>query len=111
MKKAALLFLFLTTAATSLQAHPYHRHRATRGARAVVVVPAVGVVDINCNRDRAKVYIDGKYRGLAGDFDGRPGKLQLSAGSHRVQIDWRGSCYTSTIKVHAGRETNVNVHF
>ena len=52
----------------------------------VIKTKPLGMVDINCNRDLARVYVNGKYVGPADDFDGYPGKLRLPAGKHTIRI-------------------------
>ncbi len=113
MKKSCLvLFLILSAVAVVHAGHPRHRHIVHRPVVKVVQVPAkTGRVDINCNRKKADVYVNGTYVGIAGSYDGWPGKLHLRAGTHRIVIVSDGVAVTKKVRVTVGREVDLNIEF
>ena len=54
--------------------------RATRAAR----LSGLGALDLNIKPKKTAVYVDGKYVGVASDFDGSPGYLWLKKGTHQL---------------------------
>ena len=58
---------------------PYAADRASLGAVAVKVRPRT-----------AEVYVDGRYVGAAGNFDGFPGYLWIAPGQHRIVLVQNG---------------------
>lgn len=57
---------------------------------ATVIVPSKGFVDIDVRPKNARVYVDDEYKGIADDFDGVPGYLELAAGRHRITLKKEG---------------------
>ena len=49
-----------------------------------------GQFQITVVPETAEVYVDGNYVGLAKDLDGNPGYLELSSGTHTVEIKMTG---------------------
>ncbi len=45
-----------------------------------------GAVDCDVSPEDARVYVDGRERGEADDFDGFPGYLKLRPGRHRIEF-------------------------
>ena len=45
---------------------------------------ALGAVAIKVRPKTAEVYVDGRYVGAAGSYDGFPGYLWIDAGAHRT---------------------------
>lgn len=113
MKKGCLVLFLVLSAATTLHAgHPHRHHIVHRPVVKVVQVPArTGRVDINCNRKKAEVYVNGAYVGTAGAFDGWPGKLHLRGGTHRIVIVSNGVAVTKKVRVTVGKEVDLNVRF
>lgn len=113
MKKGCLVLLLVLSTVTAVHAgHPRRYHIVHRPAVKVVQVPAkTGRVDINCNRKKADVYVNGTYVGVAGAYDGWPGKLHLRAGTHRIVIVADGVAVTKKVRVTAGREVDLNIEF
>ncbi len=50
----------------------------------------VGALDLAVKPKKAAVYVDGRYVGTAGKFDGYPGYLVLSEGSHQLVFHLEG---------------------
>lgn len=90
--------------APSLWAHirPYpHRHRKPHSLKGAVIVigearplqhqvvlhgrPA-GYLDMSIKPKTTEVWVDGKFRGIVDDFDGRPEKLRIRGGDHRLKL-------------------------
>lgn len=114
MKKAALFFLLIASLHSLAGVHVVVRRPAIRPvlARPVITVqPAVGWVDINCNRDDARVFVNGSLAGKTDDFDGFPGKLKLKPGTHRIRVTWMGHSVYRKVHVTVGHETNLNISF
>ena len=49
-----------------------------------------GKIEISCRPDDAIVYIDGEIVGIASDFDGSTGYLELSPGSYIMEVKKEG---------------------
>ena len=77
----------------------------------VHVAPARGKIDINCPNKKARVYVNGGYVGLAGQYDGFPGKLLLKPGQYRIKLTHKGSKVVKRVRVTSGGEVNLNVAF
>lgn len=45
---------------------------------------------------QAEVFVDGKPVGLASDYSGHPGVLQLEAGTHVIEVRLKGQTLLST---------------
>ncbi len=72
---------------------PYAADRASLGAVAVKVRPRT-----------AEVYVDGRYVGAAGSFDGFPGYLWIDPGPHRIELVQNGYAnLEQEIEVSAGQ--------
>ena len=130
IKVGVVLSVFLTVAgsiAPLVQAAPRaQRHHRVRHhhAKAVIVVgppravrhtvavhgrPA-GVLDLNLKPKATEVWVDGRLRGIADDFDGIPQKLLLAQGPHRLKlITPDGVELARDIRVQAGTEINVGL--
>lgn len=89
-----------------------HRHAATTN-KVVVVKPnrqsRMGYVDINGAPKKAKVFVNGTYAGLAGSFDGFPGKLTLKPGVYTIKVVHGNSSYKQKLRVTRGHEINMKV--
>ena len=55
------------------------------GSSPQVVMPPLAVVDTDIRPERARLYLDGRFIGLADDFDGNPDYLYLKPGSYRLE--------------------------
>lgn len=62
--------------------HPRYRHYA-EGER-------LGGLDLNVRPKKAEVYVDGKYVGVAGQYDGWPTYLWLEPGAHKIAFFHEG---------------------
>ena len=110
--KKTLAVMIITLLATPIFAGL--RHRTYHHHTLVVAKPIVtnqGYVDINCNRDRALVYVNGRLAGKADEFDGFPSKLHLKQGAYRIKIESNGKVKTFDLFVTAGHEINLDVEF
>ena len=54
------------------------------------VVTHGGQLALRCADPGAEVFVDGVSRGLAGDFDGKKGRLILAKGLHRLEVRGTG---------------------
>lgn len=124
---AAAGLLLAGLAAPAAWAHPrfwrhHHRHHrravivigAARPIRHTVVVGALphGALDMNVKPATTEVWVDGKFRGTADDFDGSPQKLQLAPGTHRLKlVTPEGEEYAREIQVTAGAEVDIDLKF
>ena len=85
---------------------------AARPAQRVVIVKGVrmGTVDVNLKPKDSAVWVDGKYRGIAGKLDGSPDKLHLKPGRHRIKIVTpEGVVLKETLRIVAGQEIDLNL--
>lgn len=83
-----------------------------RPAQRVVIVKGVrmGTVDVNLKPKDSAVWVDGKYRGIAGQLDGSPDKLYLKPGRHRIKIVTpEGVVLKETLRIVAGQEIDLNL--
>ena len=117
MKKTFILTaLFLTASIGASAGTVVIRTRPVVVAPKVHVVHTVkpvrrGTIDINTNRKKAKVYVNGKLVGNAGQYDGWPGKLHLAPGKYTITLKSKGSVYRERVRVVSGHEVNLNVTF
>ncbi len=127
IKVAVALTACLTAAgsiAPSVQAGPRAHRRQHHAKKAVIVVgPAravrhsvvvygrpAGVLDFNLKPKATEVWVDGRLRGIADDFDGIPRKLLLAQGPHRLKlITPDGVEIARVIRVQAGTEINIGL--
>lgn len=83
-----------------------------RAVRHTVVIhgrPA-GVLDLNLKPKTTEVWVDGRFRGIADDFDGIPQKLLLAQGQHLLKlVTPDGVEITRNIRVQAGTEINIGL--
>ena len=119
----ALAAFILPAFAVTALAHPGrrpHRHRAVvvigkpRPIRTTIVIGGRphGVLDMNVKPKDTEVWVDGKMRGTADDFDGHPQKLSLPAGPHTLKlITPDGEVYRRELHVTAGTEVELNLKF
>lgn len=99
--------------------HPHRRSTVIvvgkpRPVRHTVVIAGrpSGTLDMNVKPKATEVWIDGKMRGTADDFDGHPQKLHLAAGPHRLKlITPDGEVYRRDIHVTAGTEVDIDLKF
>ena len=71
---------------------------------------STGVLDLNLKPKATEVWVDGTLHGTVERFDGRPGKLQLIAGNHRLKlVTPEGLVVARDIRVRAGVEVNVGL--
>ncbi len=84
---------------------------APPATRTVVVSPRLGCVDINCNRKSAAVYVNGGYVGVAGKYDGFPGKLELKPGVYTIKVVDGAQTYRQRVRVVAGGEVDLKIKF
>lgn len=110
-----LVFITTLLAVTPLLAgtrvvvhRPVYRHTVVVRTP-VVRYPNLGFIDINCNQDEAKVYVNGKLAGIADQFDGFPGKLTLKPGAYRIVVASETQRKTYQLYVTAGHEINLHV--
>ncbi|MGH9867707.1 MAG: PEGA domain-containing protein [Candidatus Polarisedimenticolia bacterium] len=86
------------------RAQPYAYYGGTPGG-----VPAsdVGWIDTDVSPEKAQVYVDGKYMGVADNFDGYPGFLALKAGEHTISFKSPGrQTVSQTVDVPGGAMLN-----
>jgi len=125
IKVAVALTVLLTAAgsiAPSAQAGP--RAQRHRHAKAVIIVgPArvvrhtvvlygqpAGVLDFHLKPKATEVWVDGRLRGTAGEFDGIPQKLLLAQGPHRLRLVTPGGVEVArNIRVRAGTEIKIEL--
>ena len=97
-----------------------HYHRYYRPVRPVYAGPRVvriervnyGSVDFNVQPQKSRIYVDGRYLGIADDFNGYPQTAKLSPGYHTVRVVApNGRSESRRIYVAAGRELNFNLKF
>ena len=62
------------------QVSPYQLHQSARLAQQ----SGLGGLDLKVKPKKTKVYVDGEYVGVTGDFDGYPSYLWLEKGTHQV---------------------------
>lgn len=124
----SVLLVTAALAVSSVPGHPrsyrHRHHHRSGGARAVIVVgkprPAqapvivrgrpAGVLDVNVKPKATELWVDGSLRGTVGEFDGRPQKLHLVAGEHRVKlVTPDGVSVARNIRVRAGVEIDVGL--
>ena len=115
----------LATAAADAHRGVYrHRHHRHHEAKAVIVFgnpqpvqsavvvhgrPA-GILDLNVKPKQTEVWVDGSLLGTVDNFDGRPGKLRLVAGEHRLKlVTPEGVAVARNIRVQAGVEIDVGL--
>jgi len=81
--------------------------------RVVAVRPVnYGSVDFNVEPQKSKVFVDGKYLGIADDFNGYPQTAKLSVGYHDIRVVAPdGRTEHRRIYVAAGQEFNFNLNF
>ena len=79
-------------------------------ASAIAVGPSTGLLDMNVKPKRTEVWVDGALQGTVERFDGRPGKLRLIAGNHRLKlVTPAGMVVARDIRVRPGVEINVGL--
>jgi hypothetical protein len=70
-----------------------------------------GSVDFNVDPQQSQVFVDGRYLGVADDFNGFPQTAKLPAGYHDVKIvSPDGRTVGRRIYVAAGEELNFNLN-
>ncbi len=113
----------------ALWAHmrPYpHRHRKVhqhQGATIFLGAPKTvkhhvvlqgrpaGYLDMNIKPKTTEVWVDGRFRGIVDDFDGRPQMLRLRAGKHKVKlVTPDGTVLQRDIKITAGTQVEVKLN-
>ena len=113
-----------TAAADAHRGAHRHRYHRQREAKAVIVFgnpqpvrnavlahgrPA-GILDLNVKPKQTEVWVDGSLLGTVDNFDGRPGKLRLVAGEHRLKlVTPDGVAVARNIRVQAGVEVDVGL--
>ena len=98
--------------ATTPPWQPWASSTTARAARHTVVVhgrPA-GVLDLNLKPKATEVWVDGRFRRIADDFDGIPQKLLLTQGHHRLKlVTPDGVEVARDIRIQAGTEINIGL--
>lgn len=85
------------------QVRPAERGIAPNGAQ-------LGVLDMKVKPKSTEVWVDGTLLGTCDAFDGRPGKLKLPPGLHRIRlVTPDGINSERDVRVHAGVEINVEL--
>lgn len=65
-----------------------------------------GLLAIYCEPNTASVYVDGVLQGETKQFDGRPGFLKLSPGTHNIKIEKEGyKPYRTQVYISDAKET------
>ena len=80
MKKSLLVFLILVFALIG----------CGTPREATIGVGNEGALKIVCDPSDAEVFVDGVSMGEANRYDGKPGYIKLSSGTHRVEIKKEG---------------------
>jgi hypothetical protein len=71
---------------------------------------STGLLDLNVKPKATEVWVDGALRGTVERFDGRPGKLRLIAGNHRLKlVTPAGLVVARDIRVRPGVEVDVGL--
>ncbi len=71
-----------------------------------------GSVDFNVEPQKSQIFVDGRYLGIADDFNGYPQTAKLPAGYHHVRaVAPDGRSIERRIYVAAGEELNFNWKF
>lgn len=80
------------------------------GYRAVGEAGNLGAIDINVKPKRTRVYLNGNYIGMTGDFDGFPDYLWLEEGTHELAFYHEGYLTAvQEIAIRAGAVMNVKL--
>jgi hypothetical protein len=104
----AALVVILTSAASEALAH--------RPAKVKHVVRIdgrpYGTIDFSVDPSKTEVFVDGKLRGTVDDFDGRPQKLHLLPGLHKITLRTpKGAKVSRTLDIRAATEIDVKLDF
>ena len=70
--------------------YPYAPYYGSRPYPVRVYSQPVGAFDLNVKPKKTQVWVDGRYIGTAGKFDGYPDYLWLSAGEHQLVFHLEG---------------------
>lgn len=71
--------------------------------------PNWGYVDTDVEPEEAKVYLDGKYAGIADDYDGFPRYLSVPLGSHKIEFRMEGyETFTQEFYINPGQMITIN---
>lgn len=70
--------------------------------------PAWAAVDTDVSPEEARVYLDGRYIGIADDFDGYPDYLYLKRGHYRLEFKLDGY-ETKTVEIDARPGTKLDI--
>jgi hypothetical protein len=118
----AALVVILTSAASEALAHrrPWrHIHRrpvlvVSRPAKVKHVVRIDGrphgTIDFSVDPSETEVYVDDKLQGTVDDFDGRPQKLHLLPGLHKITLRTpKGAKVSRTLDIRAATEIDVKL--
>lgn len=120
--------LLAAVGASDAEAHwrPFrHRHPHAARRRVILVGSPVhvrnvvvvdgkprGTLDFHVDPSTTEVYVNGRLRGTADDFDGSPQKLHLVPGLHKVTLKTPdGETLTKNIDIRAGTELEIKLDF
>ncbi len=71
-----------------------------------------GSIDFSVDPKKTEVFVDGKLRGTVDDFDGRPQKLHLLPGLHKITLRTpQGQKVSRTLDIRAGTEIDIRLDF
>ncbi|MEK6682706.1 MAG: PEGA domain-containing protein [Nitrospirota bacterium] len=72
--------------------------------------PNWGYVDTDVEPEEAKVYLDGKYIGIADDYDGFPRYLSVPLGSHKIEFRMEGyETFSQEFYINPGQMINIDM--
>ena len=124
--RAALILAIMLVAVSTAEAHrrAYRHTHHTQRTKAVIVIGkprplyeaaiaggrSTGLLDLNVKPKQTQVWVDGALQGTVDLFDGRPGKLRLIAGNHRLKlVTPEGLEVARDIRVQPGVEVDVGL--
>ncbi len=71
-----------------------------------------GSIDFSADPKKTEVFVDGKLRGTVDNFDGRPQKLHLLPGLHKITLRMpQGQKVSRTLDIRAGTEIDIKLDF
>jgi len=107
---AAALAIVMMTAPVMGRTVVVRRPRKTIVVHQVKVKGTSTTIDFDVDPEESKIFLDGKLRGEADDFDGFPGLLHVRPGTHRIRIVTPdGEVYKRRIRIRPGKRLQLNL--